>query len=709
MSSFINKSTKRVAPKLSGLRRRPPTGSPAQHTSDTSLQPSTEAHQSPTPDLSESIAQALPVQQQIAPPTPPPTQSLHLASPECPPSKKRKTTPVVTEDTEESVGSVIQEEAHSQLVEPSGPPSEPVQLFHQPEPARGPDNGQPEILEKEHGVQTPGFIATSGTQTTDNSGYNFTSHAQEQLDRGHDENRRIDARNFAHAVPIPPDPATNPPFGGTIMGTTGDEEESVTTPKVRKVRKDKGTKRKKKPQKVDSGVQGSHDGLRSDHLTSLEETTSSHDIVSSLQTRTVEAISTAKPGEVPVASPTRDSRKRKRKRRRHTDRSSLTPVNSIETATTRNGSSSQQRRQRRRTPSGNERVEIMPSITTMHDLCKDTRTGQTSSKEKRLQARDRAETERQQHAARVRLQSLESVLQSARNQRDGITLDVRNQDNFEDSGRGISQGGETNNRVNTHQGPTLRVVDGVIQVDETSLQVDRHAVQEDDNDPANAPIEEDELSQRITAQSWLYANRRDPEDRLPRAHRCDPWDQDQTRLFYEALRMFGTDFGIISAMFPGRNRRQIKAKFIREERENPELVDEALGADGRVPMNLEQYAQASGRDVVEGDEAGDDGNEGMGFVDPAKLREELAKEEEEARKQIEEVKKEAEEERRQREAAKLHRGDGMNGGEDVDKENQDEREKKKKRKGKSEGKLAKKKKLPPVIAGGEEVVVDSIE
>ena len=40
--------------------------------------------------------------------------------------------------------------------------------------------------------------------------------------------------------------------------------------------------------------------------------------------------------------------------------------------------------------------------------------------------------------------------------------------------------------------------------------------------------------------------------------------------------MFGTDFMMISKMFPGRSRRQIKLKFNNEERRNPGLIKDTL-------------------------------------------------------------------------------------------------------------------------------------
>jgi len=51
---------------------------------------------------------------------------------------------------------------------------------------------------------------------------------------------------------------------------------------------------------------------------------------------------------------------------------------------------------------------------------------------------------------------------------------------------------------------------------------------------------------------------------------------DETRKFYKALEVFGTDFSMIANLFPDRNRIQIKNKFRKEEKESVEVVDECL-------------------------------------------------------------------------------------------------------------------------------------
>ena len=56
------------------------------------------------------------------------------------------------------------------------------------------------------------------------------------------------------------------------------------------------------------------------------------------------------------------------------------------------------------------------------------------------------------------------------------------------------------------------------------------------------------------------------------------WSRDETDLFYEALSMCGTDFAMISLLFPRRSREQVKGKYKVEEKNNP----------GRVTLHLKK-------------------------------------------------------------------------------------------------------------------------
>ena len=111
-------------------------------------------------------------------------------------------------------------------------------------------------------------------------------------------------------------------------------------------------------------------------------------------------------------------------------------------------------------------------------------------------------------------------------------------------------------------GPRVQIVNGQIVLQEESLEV---------GGPEATPEEALEEVHEETAMTATYASfvRRNPADR---------WTAKETKRFFEALRMVGTDFTMMLAMFPDRNRRQLKAKWRKEEKMHPELVTKALNS-----------------------------------------------------------------------------------------------------------------------------------
>lgn len=67
------------------------------------------------------------------------------------------------------------------------------------------------------------------------------------------------------------------------------------------------------------------------------------------------------------------------------------------------------------------------------------------------------------------------------------------------------------------------------------------------------------------------------------------WDDPSTELFYEGLSQWGTDFDMISRMFPTRTRKQIKNKYTLEERKHPELIRKALIL--KKPVDMQKYSR----------------------------------------------------------------------------------------------------------------------
>lgn len=104
----------------------------------------------------------------------------------------------------------------------------------------------------------------------------------------------------------------------------------------------------------------------------------------------------------------------------------------------------------------------------------------------------------------------------------------------------------------------VRIVDGQIQVDERRLVVE-----------TRAPADE---YRRAAPEGSRGFSLVPPRDVGPK------WTDRETDLFYLALEQFGTDFSLISKLFPGRTRPHIKRKFVKEKRSNRAKVDAALEA-----------------------------------------------------------------------------------------------------------------------------------
>ncbi|KAJ5368251.1 uncharacterized protein N7496_008011 [Penicillium cataractarum] len=198
-------------------------------------------------------------------------------------------------------------------------------------------------------------------------------------------------------------------------------------------------------------------------------------------------------------------------------------------------------RKREPTPEGAEMVEILPNVVKMSELCKDLKTGRKSKRETELRKLELEEQERKQKALE-----------------EGSTLESPKKANDSDANKTDRLAAPM-----PQSGPVMRIVNGEIVLDNASLEVDRHA------DAARAAgdledVVENQLTRKVNQAT--YGKRTKNES----------WDEDMTDLFYRGLRMFGTDFMVISKLFPGRSRRQIKLKFNNEERKDPQRIKDTL-------------------------------------------------------------------------------------------------------------------------------------
>ena len=134
-------------------------------------------------------------------------------------------------------------------------------------------------------------------------------------------------------------------------------------------------------------------------------------------------------------------------------------------------------------------------------------------------------------------------------------------------------------------GPQMRIVNGQIVLAESSLHLDRHKRAEAENEDM-IEVEENEFSHITTSGTYM------------KRERAQLWDAVATATFYEGLAQFGTNFEMISKLFPTRNRRQIKLKFNNEERKNPIRINKVLMGEPE-KIDLDRFEEMSGLKLEE--------------------------------------------------------------------------------------------------------------
>ena len=280
------------------------------------------------------------------------------------------------------------------------------------------------------------------------------------------------------------------------------------------------------------------------------------------------------------------------KRRRRKKKAQPAATESGIEADTRPGTDGEQQSDSSDSESDPELHEIDPGATSMFDVSYNKKYGKTSEREKKMAEIDWVEVARKRRETNDRL--ILAAQQAPTNEEVRETTEGQ-------SGTAEPPPPQQEGTASL-AGVRFRIVNGTIVEDESTLTIDRqaaaHAEAED-----QAPVEEEnDLTQRINRLTWINDRRRDLADRVPNWKRkSDPWTEEETDKFYEHLASFGTDFFIISTMLPPKTRRQIKAKFIREERLDPKRMNDALlGRKGTRPtLSLENYAREVGRDVAE--------------------------------------------------------------------------------------------------------------
>lgn len=225
------------------------------------------------------------------------------------------------------------------------------------------------------------------------------------------------------------------------------------------------------------------------------------------------------------------------------------------------------RTRRETTPEGAEDVRIVPSEVKMSDLCKNFRTGKKSAREVELEKIEKAELiqKKQRELQEVMGEGDTSgpVSESGDQRLEGL---AREKGDREEASRAV---------------PNTVIVDGQIRIDETSLQLDRHAKAAEERDAEQLEgVDESELTRSVNQGSWAKRDK------------SGSWNEESTDKFYDGLRMFGTDFEMISKLFPGRTRHSVKLKFSKEEKLHQQKIKRTLMGE-RIPVDMEEYSRIS--------------------------------------------------------------------------------------------------------------------
>ena len=241
------------------------------------------------------------------------------------------------------------------------------------------------------------------------------------------------------------------------------------------------------------------------------------------------------------------------------------------------GSSKERKKRGRRskraeTPDEAQHVRIDVAETKMSDLCRDGGTGQKSSADKAIRENERATVlkKKQLDVQRMMGQGEESSTRAGEVGESRIDRLDRERRHREE---------RTGNIV-----PQQHIVNGEIVIDTSSLRIDRHAIAAVERDAEQLEyVEEDEYTRKINNGIGLKRDK------------SGGWNESLVDLFYDGLRMFGTDFGMISKMFPGKTRHAIKLKFCREEKENGLRIRAALLGEV-LPVELEEFQKMTGEE-----------------------------------------------------------------------------------------------------------------
>lgn len=137
--------------------------------------------------------------------------------------------------------------------------------------------------------------------------------------------------------------------------------------------------------------------------------------------------------------------------------------------------------------------------------------------------------------------------------------------------------------------PLLQIHNGQVVYSQESTLVNRHG---EETNSGLERVEENPYENIVTSNSYS------------KKKQTLRWTPQETAELFKAVSLWGTDFSLISQLFPYRTRKQIKAKFVLEEKKHPHLVEFALLR--KLPVDIDEYSGKSGRQFKTLDEYNDE-------------------------------------------------------------------------------------------------------
>lgn len=135
-----------------------------------------------------------------------------------------------------------------------------------------------------------------------------------------------------------------------------------------------------------------------------------------------------------------------------------------------------------------------------------------------------------------------------------------------------------------HNVPKLQIQDGKVTYSHESTVVDRH----EETSVEMERVEENPFENIVTSSSYSKRNV------------TLKWTPQEVAELLRAISLWGTDFGLIAQLFPHRTRKQIKSKFLLEEKTHPHLVEFALLR--KLPVDIREYSGKTGKEFKTLDE-----------------------------------------------------------------------------------------------------------